>query len=719
MTYPHFTQEPYAGAPQIVRGSMPALAWQGLGKRTQPCAAGAPAWQHSAAALKAQGTPTWESVARKRRNWLMFWVFGATLFATALLWRAQPGSGLSLLQGTQLALFSLLFAWVSAGTVTAVMGFWVSLRGDRYALSAKSAEHITLSAQARTAVIMPICNEDVATVFAGLRATCESLVAAGAERVFDVFVLSDTNNPELRVAELMAWQALRDQLHVSGSKLQVHYRWRQHRTRRKAGNVADFCRRWGKAYRYMAVLDADSVMTGDTLVTLARLMEANPRAGIMQTAPRTCGHASVHARAQQFASRVTGRMFTAGMQFWQLGEAHYWGHNAIIRVAPFMQHCGLAKLAGKGGLSGEILSHDFVEAALMRRAGYEVWLVNDLEGSYEQQPPHVLAELQRDKRWCQGNLQNARLIAEPGLRPVHRAMLATGAMAYVSAPLWLAYVVLGASLWMGDSAVDLWPNQSVLTLWASTALMLLLPRILGLATVLLRREQVSYGGLVPLLGSAALEACLSVLQAPLRMAAHTWFVAGALLGLKIEWKSPPREATDLQWSFVAARLAPLGVAVLAALVGVWFTSPTTVLWLLPIGLPLMLAVPVTVLSSRSAWGKKLRKASWLSVPEENLSPSVLTRAWAYAHHGCVQVTANMWATDLPRLASLATLALGHRTTVHGVRGTHRRMQVLQMSRQGTSGNVAKTRMHFLSEPHSLRLLHAAMLGQPLGAPRAH
>jgi membrane glycosyltransferase len=146
---------------------------------------------------------------------------------------------------------------------------------------------------------------------------------------------------------------------------------------------------------------------------------------------RACGHATLHARAQQFASRVTGRLFTLGMQFWQLGEAHYWGHNAIIRVEPFMKHCGLGTLPGTGALAGEILSHDFVEAALMRRAGYEVWLVGDLEGSYEQQPPHLLAELQRDRRWCQGNLQNARLIAEPGLKGVHRAMLATGAMSCV------------------------------------------------------------------------------------------------------------------------------------------------------------------------------------------------------------------------------------------------------------------------------------------------
>ena len=332
------------------------------------------------AARSAAAPAAWEAAAKPRRRWLLFWVLSATLLSAGLLWSIQPSAGTNVVELAQVALFTLLFAWVAAGAITAVMGFWVTLKGDRHTLSAQDAEGVTLPADARTAVIMPICNEDVTTVFAGLRATCESLTASGAQRLFDVFVLSDTNRPEVRAAELRAWQTMREQLAAGGSDIRVYYRWRQLRTRRKAGNVADFCRRWGRDYRYMVVMDADSVMSGDTLVTLARLMEKNPRAGILQTAPRACGHATLHARAQQFASRVTGRLFTLGMQFWQLGEAHYWGHNAIIRVEPFMKHCGLGTLPGTGALAGEILSHDFVEAALMRRAGYEVWLIDPYEG---------------------------------------------------------------------------------------------------------------------------------------------------------------------------------------------------------------------------------------------------------------------------------------------------------------------------------------------------
>ena len=301
---------------------------------------------------------------------------------------------------------------------------------------------------------MPICNEDVNTVFAGLRATCESVALTGHVKAFRRFRAvrhQQPRDPARRSVPPGKNCALQLAGQPDQPQIEVYYRLRKRRTDRKAGNVADFCRRWGKDYRYMVVLDADSVMSGECLVSMVKLMEANPKAGIIQTATQAIGHVTLHARAQQFASRVTGRLFTLGMQFWQMGESHYWGHNAIIRIEPFMEHCALAHIKGTGGMSGSIMSHDFVEAALMRRAGYHVWLVGDLVGSYEQQPPDLLAELQRDRRWCQGNLQNSRLIAEPGIHTVHRSMFATGAMAYLSAPLWLCFMTLGTALWLSGS----------------------------------------------------------------------------------------------------------------------------------------------------------------------------------------------------------------------------------------------------------------------------
>jgi len=563
------------------------------------------------------------------------------------------------LRALQIGLFALLFAWIAVGCVTAVMGFVVVLRGDRHMLSKNSAGNRPLARDARTAVIMPICNEDVGTVFAGLRATCESLAATGLDALFDVYILSDSSDPDVRAAEQAAWSALRGTLGTD----RLFYRWRQRRTRRKAGNVADFCRRWGRQYRYMVVLDADSVMSGDCMVTLVRLMENHPTAGILQTAPQACGHSALHARAQQFAARVTGRLFTAGMQYWQLGEAHYWGHNAIIRVEPFMKHCALAKLPGEGGLSGDILSHDFVEAALMRRAGYHVWLVPDLTGSYEQQPPHILAELQRDRRWCQGNLQNARLITEPGLHSVHSAMLVTGAFAYLSAPLWLAYVVLGIILSVsgGDTAfMSAGLAEGARLLWASTIAMLMLPRVLGVLVVLLKGEKRFYGGAASLIRSAVFEAALSTLQAPLRMVSHTLFVAAALLGWKLDWKSPPREATDVPWSEALRRFAGAGAAVLLLGAVLALVQPALLIWLSPIGLPLLLAVPYTVLTSRSGLGERIRAANLLLIPEESWSPLVLHRAWDYAR-------LPVPAVAMPSTPSLAAALVRPQPSCAGIR----------------------------------------------------
>ena len=685
-------------APAMKRGSMVPRPW---GQRTPPVEA----------LPGAQPPEAWETAARNRRNALKLAIAGATALATGVLWTTHNGWADNpwafALQCVHLALFALLFAWVSAGCVTAVMGFWVMLRGDRHAISIQDAGNDALGADARTALVMPICNEDVTTVFAGLRASCESLAAAGALRLFDVYILSDSSDPECRTQELAAWAELRAQFAGRG---RIHYRWRQRRVKKKAGNVADFCRRWGRNYRYMVVLDADSVMSGDCLLGLVRLMEKHPRAGILQAANQVCGHDTPHARAQQFASRVTGRLFAAGMQFWQLGEAHYWGHNAIIRVEPFMKHCALAPLNGK-----EIMSHDFVEAALMRRAGYQVWLVADLPGSYEQQPPHLLAELQRDRRWCQGNIQNAGLIAEPGLHGVHRAMLVTGALSYLAAPLWLLYVGLGVLLWNVGGSESFRPFMSdgslapgVAGLWLGTIGMLTLPRLLSVAAVILRGEHGQYGGALKLLASSAMEALMSLLQAPLRMVAHSIFCVVALTGISLEWKSPPRAAEDVSWreAFAAFGRVSAITAVFAAVVG-WM-SPSTLMWMAPIALPLLLAAPITVLSSRARLGERLRAAGLMVIPEETRTPTVLSNAWAYGRQerrlpGWTELVASR------RLTALAAEAMGRREIGHGVRARVRDRRLVELAAQpgALEALTNAERMRFLSEP-----AHLVRLAQP-------
>jgi len=603
MNTPNTTAPPVERAPMLPQPW--TSFWHGLGQALRP----------ASPVAGELPPPPWLRTARLRRRLLLASVL---LMAGLGLWLAPAD-----VHPVPLALQTLLLAWVGAGTATALAGAWVLLRGDRQAL-APDDERRPIAPDARTAIVMPICNEDISTVFAGLRATCESLAATGALRLFDVYILSDTSDPAMRAAELRAWARLRRIMgdHGEGDQGRIFYRWRRRRTRRKAGNVADFCRRWGRNYRYMVVLDADSTMHGDTLVSLVRMMERHPRAGIIQTLPQSVGHDTVHARMQQFSTRVTGRLFALGMAWWQLGESHYWGHNAILRVQPFMAHCALATLPGRGGLAGDILSHDFVEAALMRRAGYEVWLAPDLGGSWEQPPPNLIAELQRDRRWCQGNLQNARLIAEPGLQPAHRAMLLTGAMSYVIAPLWLAYVALDATLGGMRGGPALW----LLTLAA-----LLLPRVLGVLTLRLAGRQHEFGGTVPLVAGAIVEALHSALQAPLRLLAHSVFVLGALTGIRLDWKSPPRDDGAVRWRDAVARVGVLTLPALAAtvVVAVLQGGPSWHLW--PLLLPLLVAVPFAVWSGHPRIGQALRRHGWLNTADEVQPPRTLARAFDHSH----------------------------------------------------------------------------------------
>ena len=191
----------------------------------------------------------------------------------------------------------------------------------------------------------------------------------GSDDHFDYFLLSDTTDPDVWVAEERALVALRDRLRGKGK---VYYRHRRKNLNRKAGNIADFVTRWGGAYPNMVVLDADSLMTAHSVVSLAAAMEDDPDAGIIQTLPLIINRNTLFARLQQFAARIHGPIIASGLAVWMGRDGNYWGHNAIIRTAAFAAHCGLPDLRGRPPLGGHILSHDFVEAALIRRAGYAV-----------------------------------------------------------------------------------------------------------------------------------------------------------------------------------------------------------------------------------------------------------------------------------------------------------------------------------------------------------
>jgi membrane glycosyltransferase len=623
-----------------------------------------------------------------------------------------PQGGANVLEAGVLGLFALLFCWVSAGFWTATMGFVSLLRQSDPHLISRSllgptARHGAIAADARTAIVMPICNEDVDRVFAGLRATWESLAATGQLERFDFFVLSDSNDPDLCVAELAAWQTMAREVDGFG---RLFYRRRERRVKKKSGNIDDFLRRWGANYRYMVVMDADSVMSGACLSTLVRMMEARPDAGIIQTAPRAVGRDTLFARMQQFASRLYGPLFTAGLHYWQLDESHYWGHNAIIRVAPFMKHCMLAPLPGTGSLSGPIMSHDFVEAALMRRAGWGVWIAHDLPGSYEELPPNLLEELGRDRRWCHGNLMNFRLLFARGIRPVHRALFFTGAMAYASGPLWLGFLLATTAMLLlrGGSAADtgLGLPYGSLLLSGLTMLLLLLPKLFAI-TLALVRDAAGYGGTARLLASSALEIALSLLLAPVRMVFHARFVLAALFGWKIEWRSPARSDQSTPWRTALAKHGVHALAGLLWLAAVAMVDVNAALWTLPVAAALMLAVPASVLTSRPAVGRKARVLGLFLVPEELVVPRELRRMRALAAQAQDDARRHDWVTAIvdPRLHAVVAASAPLRRSESPQRRVDRVEHVARALLDGPAALDAGQRRRLLRDRLALVHLH--------------
>ncbi len=611
-----------ATSPPLARSSMAPAGWLrgGFGRLRERPSGARPAESEARAALRPVG---WH-----RRLALVVLILAQTYVATVLMKTVLPYHGRQFLEIPILILFAILFGWVSAGFWTAIAGFLVLWRGhDRFAISRTAAPDAPIGDDVRTAVIMPIANEDVARVFAGLRATVESVARTGLAARFDFFVLSDSADPDVRVAELAAWFDLCRQ--IDGFR-HVFYRWRPHRIKRKSGNVADFCRRWGKGYRYMIVLDADSVMTGECVTSLVRIAEANPDAGILQTAPKATGRDTLYARVQQFATGVYGPVFTAGLHYWQLRESHYWGHNAIIRVAPFIEFCALGRLPGSGTLSGEILSHDFVEAALMRRAGWGVWIVYDLPGSYEEMPPNLIDELKRDRRWCQGNLMNFRLALMKGLHPAHRVVFMTGVMAYLSAPLWFAFLVLSTALLAVHSLgtpryftepyqmFPVWPEwnpQWAMQLVVATGTILFLPKLLAVMLILGKRSR-DFGGRFNIVMSTLGEILMSMLLAPIRMLFHSRFVVIALAGWAVQWRSPARDDASTTWGYA---LRQHGLQTLIGVVWAGFVAwlnPQYLWWLAPVAGALIVSIPLSVYTSRASLGRRARKAGLFLIPEE-------------------------------------------------------------------------------------------------------
>ncbi len=558
------------------------------------------------------------------RRWLfLFLTFSSTAAAVAKLWSILQADGLSIGEGLFLFLFAILFGWIASAFWLALFGAVARLEGLRL-MPLATAPRGDGEPKSRTAILMPVYNEEVARVFASVRAIHDSVRDAG-ERGFDFYILSDSTDPDHWIAEEMAWQQLRQALPPDAG---IFYRHRHRNAGRKSGNIQDFCENWGALYDYMVVLDADSLMTGETLGALTRLMDANPRVGLIQAPAQLVGRHSLFARIQQFAASVYGPTFTAGLAALQGPDGNYWGHNAIIRMRAFLQHGGLPQLPGKPPFGGEIMSHDFVEAAFLRRAGWDVWMAPDLGGSFEEPPPTIYDYLKRDRRWAQGNMQHARVLIAQGIRTPSRLHMAMGVMSYLASPLWLLMLVVSAlSLVPYGAPADAADHAALLQLAAATVILLYAPKLLALGIVLRDPAAVrAHGGTGQLLRSVLWETLFATLFAPVVMLAHSWYVFSILLGIATGWGPQARNDRALPLWFVIRRYWLHTAIGMGGTYLLWRFAPDDLAWYTPLLAGLLLTIPLVRLTSSLRLGMAAARRGLFLIPSETVKLPVLERA---------------------------------------------------------------------------------------------
>ena len=556
-----------------------------------------------------------------RRNLLIATTVVSTLAAAAVMARLLLPGGITAMDGVELVLFAVLFGWVAFAFASAVAGFVVMWRARD--LEPWRPQPIIFT---RTALLMPTYNEDVGRVLAGVLAIYEELQDKGVAELYDLFILSDTRDEDIARAEAAGVLRLRLRLNA---QQRIFYRRRAHNPDRKAGNIADWVKRFGAAYESMLILDADSLMTGDAIIRLTAAMERDPGVGLIQTLPTVVGAATLFARVQQFAGRIYGPLIAQGQAWWSGDEGNYWGHNAIIRTAAFAACAGLPRIEKAGPFSGHIMSHDFVEAALLRRGGWAVRMAPALGGSFEETPPSLIDMAVRDRRWCQGNLQHSAVLPAAGLHWISRLHLARGILAYLTAPLWLAFLAVGALVWVEQRGASHDPVIVILggVLFALTMGFLLAPKLMGAALMARSSDarRACGGGARMSLGVMA-EIVLSALIAPVFMLIQSRAVIDVLRGRHSGWAAQRRDDGRLlfrtawrrHWLHTATGLV-WGSAALAL-------DPALFAWTLPVAAGLVLSIPLSMLTSRTDIGQASRRLGLFLTPEEKRAPMVMARA---------------------------------------------------------------------------------------------
>lgn len=529
-----------------------------------------------------------------------------------------------------LVCFAITLPWTAIGFWNAVIGFsLMRFAKDPAAKVFPAAGGISGNEPVvkSTAVAMCIRNEDVVQVNRNLNAMIARLVASGEARNFHVYILSDTSLADVAEEERATFEQLRRDW---AGKIGVTYRLREDNWGFKAGNIREFCDRWGVNHDFMLTLDADSVMSASTILRMVRIMQANGRLGILQSLVVGLPSDSAFTRIFQFGMRMGMKSYTLGSAWWQADCGPYWGHNALIRLEPFMQHCHLPVLPGKGPLSGYILSHDQVEAVYMRRAGYECRVLAEESGSYEENPPHILEFIRRDLRWCHGNMQYLKLLGEPGLKPTSRVQLFLAILMFVGAPAWMTFVAVAtwSIVFSGYTfhGFKMGPGYAVFLIIMT---MIFAPKLVSIADVLMRPKlRKAYGGGVAVTVSAAIELVFSMLLAPIMAVAETVFLAGLPFGRARGWAAQNRQATSLPVRVVASHLWPqvlFGLAGVSVLLASGSVSLDGFLVSLPVFLGPLLAIPFGHATAHLSVGRFFTRLGLWQVPEEAAAP-VIVRA---------------------------------------------------------------------------------------------
>ncbi len=579
-----------------------------------------------------------DAQASLRRGIVFGGALGITVYLVRELYLVLSVGSIAGLEVALMVLFTINIFWLALSFMTALAGFAVIALGLRRSLIRPQDYDPAAPLSGKTAIIVCTYNEAPARIFGMALATLRSIAKLGQQEHFDLFILSDTTDPDIWVNEEAAFQAVRER-EEQGSR--IFYRRRSANTGKKAGNVADWCRRWGADYDYMLVLDADSLMTGESVVKLTSIIEKNPDFGLVQTVPISIGRNTLFARLQQFAGRLYGPMLATGLAFWHRGVSNFWGHNAIIRTRAFIESAGLPVLPGKPPFGGQILSHDFVEAALLNRAGWRVCMVPDLAGSYEEIPPSLIDFAMRDRRWAQGNLQHSRVLFASGLHWVSRVHMAMGIMAYVSALFWLLFLVIALTLtlqsiytvpqYFSDNPIlPKWPMQDSersLKLLLLTLGILLLPKLFAYVLAIMdSRQRRGFGGALILLAGVLIETVLSSLFAHIMMLLQSTAVADVFRGRDSGWK-PQRRGDG---SLPAAEIMQFHSKhmVIGACLAVLTLSSSFILflWMLPASLGLVFSGPLSVWSAQRSAGEGFRRLGLLQIEEEKAPPAIAGEA---------------------------------------------------------------------------------------------